>query len=50
MVIGVLILYRVVCYEGFRYIIECLKEWVFIWKEEKDVDKIRWGGIDVNNS
>ncbi|HCA4015997.1 TPA: molybdenum cofactor biosynthesis protein MoaE, partial [Listeria monocytogenes] len=21
-----------------------------IWKEEKDVDKTRWGGIDANNS
>ncbi|HGI6465775.1 TPA: molybdenum cofactor biosynthesis protein MoaE, partial [Listeria monocytogenes] len=38
------------CYEGSRYIIERLKERVPIWKEEKDVDKTRWGGIDANNS
>ncbi|GAT41642.1 putative molybdopterin converting factor [Listeria monocytogenes] len=49
-VIGVSTPHRAACYEGSRYIIERLKERVPIWKEEKDVDKTRWGGIDANNS
>ncbi|MBC1377230.1 molybdenum cofactor biosynthesis protein MoaE [Listeria innocua] len=47
--IGVSTPHRAACYEGSRYIIERLKERVPIWKEEKDVDQIRWGGIDAHN-
>ncbi|MBC1758285.1 molybdenum cofactor biosynthesis protein MoaE [Listeria ivanovii] len=48
--IGVSTPHRADCYEVSRYIIERLKERVPIWKEEKDIDKTRWGGASVNNN
>lgn len=47
--IGVSTPHRAACYEASRYIIERLKERVPIWKEEKDIDKTRWGGASANN-
>lgn len=47
--IGVSTPHRAACYEASRYIIERLKVRVPIWKEEKEQDKSRWGGANVNN-